>query len=84
MPFLVKFRGQPSSYNERFSRYEIFPFWNHFSLFWAKKCDFYRVTDTRLYFGNKQYPNDVQKPYLTFIAICYIKAECYIYWTKGL
>ena len=70
MAFLVKMRGQPSSYDQRFSRYEIWPFWYLFAPFWAQKWDLYTGTDTRLFFGNKQFPNDVKKTDLTFIAIC--------------
>ena len=35
-----------------------------------RKCDFYGGTKTQLFFGDKQYPNDAEKPYLTFVAIC--------------
>ena len=55
MPFLVKTRGQPSSYDQRYL------FWNDFAFWGAKKWDLYRVTDNRLFFGNKQYSNDVKK-----------------------
>lgn len=47
-------------------------------LFWFQKWAFWRVTDTQLLFGNKQYPNDVKKTYLTFIAIC-SRVNCYIF-----
>ena len=50
MPFLVRLRDQPSSYYQRFSRYEILPFWNHSGL-----------TDTRIFFGKMQYPNGIKK-----------------------
>ena len=69
MPFLVKMRAQPGSYIKPLSRYEILPFWDHFALFGVQKRDFYKVTETRFFFGNKQYPNDVKETYLTFIAI---------------
>ena len=70
MAILVKMRGQPSSYDQRFSRYEILPFWDPFAPFWAHKWDLYTGTDTRLFFCNKQFPKDVKKNDLTFIAIC--------------
>ena len=70
MPNLIKMRGQPSSYDQRVSRYEILPFWDLFAPFWAQKWDFHRGTGTKIFFGDKQYPNDVKKSYLTFIAIC--------------
>ena len=40
-----------------------------FCHFLAEKWDFYRVTDSRLIFENKQYTNDVKKTHLTFIEI---------------
>ena len=63
-------RGQPSSYDQRFSRYEILPFWDLFTPFWAQKWDLFMGTETRLFFGNKTFPKDVKKTDLTFIAIC--------------
>ena len=50
MLFLVKLRDQPSSYYQRFSRYEILPFWDHSGLI-----------DTRIFFGKMQYPNGIKK-----------------------
>ena len=49
MSFLVKMSGQPSSYVQRFARYEISSFWDHVALFCAKKWDFYRVNVLHLH-----------------------------------
>ena len=61
MPFLVKMRGQPSSYKQRFSINGILPFWDHFALFWAQKwgstelqtLDFFLIINNTLMMSKK-------------------------------
>ena len=67
MPFLVKMRGQPSSYKQRFSIYGILPFWDYFG---PKNGASTEIQTVDFFFDNNQYPNNVKKTYLTFIAIC--------------
>ena len=59
MTFLVNMGSQLSSFEQQFSIYNMLPFWNHFALFWVPKWNFY----TRLFFGNKQHPNNVKKKF---------------------
>ena len=52
MPSLDKLTGQPSSYVQRFSIYEILPFYDHFGLFGSKNWTSVELKALD-FFGNK-------------------------------
>ena len=69
MHFPVKMSGQPSSYDQPFSRYRKLSFLPLFAPFWPKKWGLYAEFGLGLFFGENPSYKDVKNGYIAFFQI---------------